>query len=37
MTIFRDEFTARFAAQFMLLLVIKMFHWLTQDRCVAMA
>eukprot|EP00041_Stephanoeca_diplocostata_P020314 m.452383 g.452383 ORF g.452383 m.452383 type:complete len:701 (+) comp21540_c0_seq1:124-2226(+) len=32
MTIFRDEFTAKTAAEFSLLLMVKMFHWLVQDR-----
>lgn len=32
MTIFRDEFNAVFVAQFVLLLAVKMFHWLAQDR-----
>jgi len=32
MTIFRDEFNAVFVAQFVLLLAIKMFHWLAEDR-----
>jgi len=32
MTIFRDEFNIRFVSLFALLLTVKTFHWLTQDR-----
>lgn len=32
MTIFRDEFDTRFVAIFTLLLFLKIFHWLAQDR-----
>ena len=33
MTIFRDEFNAKFVALFTVLSFIKVFHWLVQDRC----
>lgn len=29
---FRDDFSPRFVAQFALLLVVKCFHWLSEDR-----
>lgn len=32
MTIFRDDFTAKLAIKFGLLLCVKMFHWIAQDR-----
>eukprot|EP01129_Flabellula_baltica_P013151 TRINITY_DN6061_c0_g2_i1.p1 TRINITY_DN6061_c0_g2~~TRINITY_DN6061_c0_g2_i1.p1 ORF type:complete len:568 (-),score=89.56 TRINITY_DN6061_c0_g2_i1:4-1707(-) len=32
MTIFRDEFNTNFLGMFVLLLSVKMFHWLCQDR-----
>ncbi|KAI9199393.1 uncharacterized protein BJ171DRAFT_217087 [Polychytrium aggregatum] len=32
MTIFRDEFNVLFLSQFTLLLLAKIFHWVTQDR-----
>eukprot|EP01114_Cavostelium_apophysatum_P014960 TRINITY_DN3992_c0_g1_i1.p1 TRINITY_DN3992_c0_g1~~TRINITY_DN3992_c0_g1_i1.p1 ORF type:complete len:566 (+),score=150.79 TRINITY_DN3992_c0_g1_i1:165-1862(+) len=32
MTVFRDEFSARFIASFVVLLCVKIFHWLAQDR-----
>jgi E3 ubiquitin-protein ligase synoviolin len=32
MTIFREEFNARFVAMFVSLLFVKVFHWLYQDR-----
>lgn len=32
MTIFRDEFDARFAFFFAILLAAKIFHWLLKDR-----
>jgi len=32
MTIFRDEFNAKFVAMFTALLFVKVFHWLYQDR-----
>ncbi|KAJ3023014.1 E3 ubiquitin-protein ligase hrd1 [Thoreauomyces humboldtii] len=32
MTIFRDQFDARFIALFALLLLVKIFHWIIQDR-----
>ena len=31
-TVFRDDFSARFVAQFTLLLFMKGFHWLGEDR-----
>ena len=31
-TVFRDDFSARFVAQFTLLLFVKVFHWLAEDR-----
>ena len=32
MTIFRQDFTAHFLSQFVLLAFVKIFHWLAQDR-----
>jgi hypothetical protein len=32
MTIFKDEFDTRFVVMFTLLLFLKVFHWLCQDR-----
>ena len=32
MTIFRDEFTSHIVGLFGMLLAMKIFHWLTQDR-----
>lgn len=32
MTIFRDEFDARFISLFVFMLFIKILHWLSQDR-----
>lgn len=32
MTIFRDDFDARFICMFVTLLFIKIFHWLSADR-----
>ncbi|TPX37914.1 hypothetical protein SeLEV6574_g07828 [Synchytrium endobioticum] len=32
MTIFRDDFDVRFISLFVVLLLVKMFHWLSQDR-----
>lgn len=32
MTIFRDEFDVRFIVLFALLLLVKIFHWIVQDR-----
>lgn len=31
-TVFRDDFSPRFVAQFTLLLFVKCFHWLAEDR-----
>lgn len=31
-TVFRDDFSPRFVAQFTLLLFLKCFHWLAEDR-----
>lgn len=31
-TVFRDDFSPKFVAQFALLLVVKCFHWLAEDR-----
>uniref|UniRef100_A0A915Q2D0 E3 ubiquitin-protein ligase hrd-1 n=1 Tax=Setaria digitata TaxID=48799 RepID=A0A915Q2D0_9BILA len=31
-TVFRDDFSPRFVMQFVLLLFIKLFHWLSEDR-----
>ncbi|KAI9096576.1 hypothetical protein DFS34DRAFT_715420 [Phlyctochytrium arcticum] len=32
MTVFRDEFDVRFIVLFVLLLLVKLFHWIAQDR-----
>lgn len=32
MTIFREEFNVSFVAMFVMLLFVKVFHWLVQDR-----
>ncbi len=32
MTIFREEFTFGFCAMFVILTIVKIFHWLVQDR-----
>lgn len=31
-TVFRDDFSPRFVAQFTMLLFVKCFHWLAEDR-----
>ncbi len=31
-TVFRDDFSPKFVAQFTLLLFLKCFHWLAEDR-----